>query len=165
MRVPSNLITENQYTIGKEFMYLMTYKEYQGYYYIINDRYFTGKTYAESGSLELIKINPENNNLLLTQASTYVYGLLSKTKINNSKVPGVVSSDIYDIDPEITNFYCKKLNTNPILIRQISEQTYSNIKNDPLYVVTYIGKYNGVENDTTDAFTQIPELRSWFYPD
>ena len=78
MRIPSNIITENQYTAGKEYMYLTTYKEYIGYYYIINDKYFTGKTYnSNSSSFELIKIEKENTNLLLTQASTYIYGLIS----------------------------------------------------------------------------------------
>lgn len=164
MRIPSNLIKENQYTIGKEFMYLKTYREYQGYYYELNNRFFTGAKFSTNSS-ELIRIQSENINTLLTRPSTYTYGILSKAKLDNPKTPGVISSDIYDFNPEDTFFYCKKINVTPVLIRQISEQTYLDIKDNPLYIVTYIGKYNGTENYAVDAFAQIPELESWFYPD
>jgi len=81
MRIPANLIKTN-YTAGKEYMYISSYKEYKGYYYEIRNKFFTGKTYS-SNSKELVKIELKNINTLLTQASTYTYGLLSKTKINN----------------------------------------------------------------------------------
>lgn len=160
MKIPSNLIVENKYTIGKEFMYLRTYREYQGYYYELSSKFYAGATYNPN-SLELVRIEPENINTLLTRPSTYVYGVLSKAKIDNPKVSGVISSNLYDKVPETIVFYCKKININPILIRQISEQTYINIKNNPLYVVTYIGTYNGIQKNIDDASKQIPELENW----
>jgi len=163
MRIPANLIKTN-YTAGKEYMYISSYKEYKGYYYEIRNKFFTGKTYS-SNSKELVKIELKNINTLLTQASTYTYGLLSKTKINNVKVKGVIPPDAHNVNIDIINFYCKKINTNPVLIKQISEQTYSSLKNDPLYIITYIGNYKGNSQTANDAYKQIPELRDWLLSD
>ena len=90
LRIPQNQIVANKYTIGKEYMYKDTYREYQGYYYELNNKLFTGKEF-NSNAPELILI-PKNNNVpsgfnsLLTKASTYVYGRISKTKIKYSDI-------------------------------------------------------------------------------
>ena len=162
MKVPANIITDNQYTIGKEFMYLATNKEYQGYYYIYNDRYFTGKTYNGSGSLELIKIQLKNNNLLLTQASTYTYGLLSKIKLNNSSPSSIISES--NISGGVRYFF-KKTNTNPILIREITEDTFNQYKDDPLYQVISVefpkGGYFGEQQSLDNADKIMPGIKAF----
>jgi hypothetical protein len=142
MRIPANTITENQYTIGNEFMYLATNKEYQGYYYIFNDRYFTGKTYnSNTSSLELIFIKEKNTNLFLTQASTYIYGVIlgkASKNLSSPKFNSIIKSDL-DTDQEgVETYYAKKLNTNPILIKQISKETFQSLKSDPFYQVISI---------------------------
>ena len=157
MRIPANTITENQYTIGSEFMYLATNKEYQGYYYIFNDRYFTGKTYnSNTNSLELISIKEKNTNLFLTQASTYIYGaILGKASKNLSspKFNSIIKSDL-DTDQEgVETYYAKKLNTSPILIKQISKETFQSLKSDPFYQVISINSdYSNLDEADKQMF-------------
>ena len=163
MRIPSNIITENQYTAGKEYMYLSTYKEYIGYYYIANDRYFTGKTYnSNSSSFELIKIKQENTNLLLTQASTYVYGLISKVKINNTSPSSIISTGNINGG---TRYFSKQTNTTPILIREISKDTFKQFQNNSFYQVISIdfpeGGYFGNQKNLDDAEKQMPGIKAF----
>ena len=104
IRIPQNQIVTSKYTAGKEYMYKDTYREYQGYYYELNNKLFTGKEF-NSNAPELILI-PKNNNVLfgfnslLTKASTYVYGKVSGTKITTSKP----FSYIYQYDSNIRYF-------------------------------------------------------------
>jgi hypothetical protein len=163
MKIPSNLIKTGEYTIGGKYMYAASYKIYQGYYYEINNKVFAGKEFNINAP-ELVKINSAVVNTLLTQVSTYTYGKLSKSKINTSKIKGIIPSNS-DANTDIVNFYCKKLNVNPILIKQIDEQTYLNLKTDPLYIVTYTGNYKGVNQTANDAYKQIPELETWLLSD
>jgi hypothetical protein len=164
MRIPSNIIIESKYTAGKEFMYLKSYKEYQGYYYELNNKFFTGKTFSSSNSKELVKIESKNINTLLTQASTYVYGLLSKTKILNNTVISTPQKNSmgYDKGGELfLKFYCKKNNINPILIKQINEQTYLNLQKDPIYQTIFIGTYQNITVESDKAYQQMVGLREF----
>lgn len=154
MKVPANII-ETKYTSGNEFVFTFNYKYYQGYYYEINGKTFVGREF-DANAPELIKADSKEINSLLTNAKTLVYGSLSKIKLNNINVKGVVPKDT-----DLVAFYCKKINVDPILIKQISEQTYYTLKNDPLYIVTYIGDYKGIDQDISDASKQIPELVDW----
>jgi hypothetical protein len=163
MKIPANII-ETKYTSGNEFVFSLNYKYYQGYYYELNGKIFAGKEFNADSS-ELIRSNSNNINTLLTDSKTYIYGFLSKTRINNVKVKGVIPPDAHNVNVDIINFYCKKINTNPILIKQISEQTYSSLENDPLYIVTYIGNYKGIDQTIYDASKQIPELKDWLTSD
>ena len=162
MRIPANTITENQYTIGNEFMYLATNKEYQGYYYIYNDRYFTGKTYnSNTSSLELVSIKEKNTNLFLTQASTYIYGLVSGKafkKLSSPKFNSIIKSDL-DTDQEgVETYYAKKLNTTPFLIKQINKETFQSLKSDPFYqVVSLNPSYSNLE----EAEKQMPGIKAF----
>jgi hypothetical protein len=163
MRIPSNIITDNQYTAGKEFMYISTYKEYIGYYYIINNKYFTGKTYSNnSNSKELVKIKKENTNLLLTQASTYIYGLISKTKMNNISPSSIISTG--NINGGI-RYFSKQVNINPILIREINEDTFKQFQNNPIYQVISIefpkGGYFGGQKSLDEAEKQMPGIKTF----
>jgi hypothetical protein len=162
MRIPQNIITENQYTAGKEFMYVATYKEYIGYYYIANDRYFTGKTYnSNSSSFELIKIEKENTNLLLTQASTYIYGLLSKNSTKNLSLPkfNSVPKSNLDIDQEgVETYYAKQLNVTPILIKQINKDTFNSLQSNSFYEVVSI---NPSYSNLDEAEKKMPGIKAF----
>jgi hypothetical protein len=163
MKVPSNII-ETKYTSCNEFVFSFNYKYYQGHYYELNDKIFAGKEFNINAP-ELIKADSKEINPLLTSAKTLVYGSLSKIKLNNTNVKGIIPPDAHNVNVDLVDFYCKKINTNPILIKQISEQTYYTLKNDPLYIVTYIGNYKGIDQDIYDASNQIPELRDWLTSD
>lgn len=108
--VPKNLITENQYTRGSELFELNTGKSYQGFYCIVENKYYTGKTYL-SNSIELVKKQP--NSIANPPAS--FNGISSN---NNTFAK---------------RYFAKKLNVNPILIREINAETYFVLSKDPLY--------------------------------
>ena len=163
MKVPANII-ETKYTSGNEFVFSFNYKYYQGPYYELNGKTFAGKEFNVNAP-ELIKADSKEINPLLTSIKTLVYGSLSKIKLNNINVKGVVPADAHNVNIDLVTFYCKKINTNPILIKQISEQTYYVLKNDPLYIVTYIGNYKGIDQSIYDASKQIPELKDWLLSD
>lgn len=156
MRVPANLIKYN-YTSGNEYAYASDYKYYQGHYYEINGKFFAGKEFSTDSS-ELIKVsNSINVNTLLTQASTYVYGFLSKTKLNNNKP----SSFLYKYK-DTNRYFLSKVNVNPILIKEVDETTFKNFQNDPLYksVTLY---YNGGFSDTevNEAEKKMPGIKTF----
>jgi len=162
MRIPSNIIKENQYTIGKEYMYLSSYKEYQGYYYEINNKFYAGKTFNENAS-ELIKIlSPGKINILLTQPSTYVFGKLSNIKIINTPFSSIVNK--VDLSAR-TRYFAKKLNNNPILIREVDKNNFYALLNDPIYQTISLdfpeGGYFGTPSDLDEAEKQMPGIKTF----
>ena len=64
MRVPANIITENKYTIGKEYIDKKTHKLYQGYYYELNNKFFAGKEFNNNAP-EIIKIKSSHLIIML----------------------------------------------------------------------------------------------------
>lgn len=163
MRIPSNIVVTGKYTIGKEYMYLNSYKEYQGYYYELNNKIFAGEKFS-TNSPELIKIESDKVNTLLTRAATYTYGFLSKIKIPNNIVSASPqeNSNSYDKGGEVfLKFYCKKNNINPILIKQIDEKTYFNLKNDPIYQTIYIGTFKNKTITPDQAYSQMIGLKEF----
>jgi hypothetical protein len=97
MRIPANIITENKYTIGKEFINRKTHKLYQGYYYELNNKFFAGKEFNNNAP-ELIKIKSDQVNNLLLTAATYVFGSLSKVKLTDGEIAKKVEK-IFDMRP------------------------------------------------------------------
>lgn len=105
--VPKNSIIENQYTLGSEFSEKNTGRVYQGYYCIVENKYYTGKTYTNT-SVELIKI--------VAQTPT--------TSSFNSVFPDNRFGERY---------FAKKLNSNPILIREVSKESFAVLSSNPIY--------------------------------
>ena len=133
MRIPQNQI-KYQYTIGKELMYKDTYKEYQGYYYEMNNSLFAGKEFNVNAPV-LIKMNSDNVNILLANPNTSTYGKISQITIKNPTVsplpsggnePEAFSDSIY--------FYSKKVNSD--IIKKIDEDTFKSLQNNAIYIVT-----------------------------
>ena len=128
--VPADKILENQYTKGNEFVSLTTGKYYQGYYCIILDnKYYEGKTY-NSQSKQLKKIDP----------------------ISVASLP-------VSLPPQSTptRYFIRKTNISPITIKEVSENTYGNFINDPLYQITYVGPNQSIDQ----ANNQLPGLKVW----
>ena len=142
MRVPKNKIKENQYTSGNEFVEKESFRPYKGYYYIIDgNKYYSGKTF-DLKAIELTKNSPQTakvksftgNSLkyFLLAATPAVKGVMSKP----SNVSGINSNIAIDTTGEnkTTNrFFIKKSNENPILIKEVNEETYNNTT-DPIYI-------------------------------
>lgn len=111
--IPRNLIVENQYTYGGEFFELSTGKSYKGYYCIVQeDKYYTGKTYI-STSIELVKTKPT---------------ISTDAKVNSS----------FPDNRFGVRYFSKKINNNPILIKEINKDTYNQLLNNPFYQVLSI---------------------------
>jgi hypothetical protein len=152
MRVPANII-EAKYTSGEEFVFSLNYKYYQGYYYELNGKIFAGKEF-NANSPELIKSNSNNINTLLTDSKTYIYGFLSKIKINNQKIP----SFFFKYESNI-RYFAAKFNTKS-LIKEISKETFDQIQNDPLYLsvsLSYDGGFN--DRELNEAEIKIPGIK------
>ena len=74
MRLPKNIISENLYTSGNEFVDATTNALYQGYYYEINGKFYAGGTF-DSKAPEIIKIKEANS--LFNNISTALFSALS----------------------------------------------------------------------------------------
>jgi hypothetical protein len=153
MRIPANIITENKYTIGKEFINRKTHKPYQGYYYELNNKFFAGKEFNNNAP-ELIKIKSDQVNNLLLTAATYIFGSLSKVKLTDQKIP----SFFFKYESNI-RYFTAKFNEKS-LIKEINEETFNQIKDNPLYVslpLSYDGGFN--DNELNEAENKIPGIK------
>ena len=163
IRIPKNIIVESKYTIGGEFILLSLYQQYQGYYYEMNGKYFAGKEFDQNAP-ELQKIISPKSNSLLALASTFLFGKLSGINVNSSTIPTYVyqpTEEDYNRGYSIRYFY-KKINTNPILIREINKETYDSLLNNPLYQVISIRWTIRPENvNIEEAEKQMPGLKAF----
>lgn len=143
MKIPANIVISNQYTIGKEYMYADSYKEYQGYYYELGGRLFAGKE-PSIDAPRLLPMNSPDVNILLTNQKTSAYGKLSKIQINPTQKP---ASIIYDYSKDI-RYFCVKTNVFPTTIKEINKVTFDQIQNNPFYIsvsLSFIGGFNDTE--------------------
>jgi len=133
LKIPQNQVVESKYTIGKEYMFVSTQNEYQGYYYELNGKTFAGKEF-NTDNPEIIKIQSIDFNKLLGNAATYAYGKISGTKIYTDVInsfPLSITTNLLDKEGEyFLQFFSKKSNLNTI--KSIDEETYISIKKNPL---------------------------------
>jgi hypothetical protein len=161
MRIPSNLI-KYDYTIGDEFIYVSNQKNYQGYYYILGNKYFVGKEF-KINSPELYKKTSPEYNTLLENPLLKTYSLISGKTSQNlapSKYTSVIKLDLDTDQEEVETYYAKKININPPFIRQIDKTTYLNLQKDPFYqLVSLKSDYSDLEQ----AEKQMPGLKAFLY--
>lgn len=135
--IPADKIIENQYTKGNEFVYIQTGKYYQGYYCIVsNSKYYTGKTYT-SQSQEL-----------------------SKTQVNSD------TTSITSLPPQqnSTRYFIKKTTQFPIIIKEVSKQTYDAYQTDPIYQTLSLVTFGSDFDDTKtleQAEMQMPGIKAF----
>ena len=115
-------------------MYETSYKEYIGYYYEFNGKIFSGKEFRYDAPI-LIKMNSDNINILKLNPKTNLYSAISNINITKEKrivsIPLILSNE--------TKYLAKKLNSNPIRIFFISEDTYNeNFDKNVLYSFTFL---------------------------
>jgi hypothetical protein len=154
MRIPANLIT-GSYTSGTEFVYKQTNVPYKGYYYSLNNSYYTGKSY-NSESIEIITLSQANS--LLSDPDTAVYAFISGITSQQLQKEKITSIQV-DIEnnPVLSRYFCSNVNVYPKLIKEISKATYDSIKNDPLYQTTFLDSTQGIDQ----ADKQLPGLKTW----
>lgn len=167
IKIPKNITITSKYTAGKEYMVVNSHANYQGYYYELNGKLFAGKEFNQFAP-ELQKYKSSNVNILLTKASTFLFGKLSGMNINDLTP---TSSFFNPTQEEVirgysTRYFSKKLNTSPTVIKEINQESFESLQVSSLYQVVSI-KYNNIDAttgafDTTQlniAFSQMPDLK------
>jgi hypothetical protein len=168
MKIPSNKIKTGKYTSGGEFVEEITNKPYQGYYYELNNSLYAGKEFKDDAP-KIIKIQ-DANKMYYKNLDTATFSNLSgitSQQLSSPKVTGIVNTSGSPI-----RYFAKKLNNNPILIKEIDKDTYNSLQKDPIYQTIII---NLPASDTPDpnvldnANKQMPGLKpfilSSFPPD
>ena len=159
LKVPKNQIIISKYTSGGEYVTDKEYKNYQGYYYELNNKAYVGKEFNATSSI-LLKANSPDVNKLITNPFTSIYGAVSGIKINN------LSPSSYYFNPDIVDtsnvfrYFTKKINSD--IIKEISKDSFDQIKFDPLYIsvsLFYQNSFN--ENELNDADKKIPGLKDY----
>jgi hypothetical protein len=139
LKIPQNQIVKSKYTSGHEYVFSSTYKLYQGYYYEMNGKIFAGKEFNINNP-ELVSIKSTIINTLLTKASTYVYGKISKNIIPTS----VPKPHFFQYDSEV-RYYSYQTNQN--LIKEINEASFNDIQSNPLYKTVFLSFKGGFNKD------------------
>jgi hypothetical protein len=139
LKIPQNQIVKSKYTSGNEYVFVSTYKLYQGYYYETNGKVFAGREFNVNNP-ELISVKSTIINTLLTKASTYVYGKISKNIIPTS----VPKSHFFQYDSEV-RYYSYQINQN--LIKEINETTFNDIQFNSLYKTVFLSFKGGFNKD------------------
>ena len=150
VRIPSNLITTNKYTIGNEYLVESTHKEYKGYYYELNGTAFAGKEFDPNAPM-LISVSSSEVNDLLVNPETAVYGSISKVNINNAiftPIPSIQAKDKI-------RYFCRQVNIQPVTIREIDEETYNKLQQNPLFQTA------STQQTEDQAEAQLPGLKEW----
>jgi hypothetical protein len=162
MRVPSNIITTNKYTIGDEFVYPNTNKSYTGYYYEINGSFFQGKTF-NANSPKIIK--KQDSNKLLDNPATKTYAQLANITSQQLLTPEYIHLPFTKIpatdfsDSDITRYFIKQLNTSPILIRETDRISFQNLTNNSLYQTLAVKEIDMYRLDELDK--SMPGLKAF----
>jgi hypothetical protein len=156
IRIPSNQAVKSKYTQGGEYILLSTHREYQGYYYELNNKLFVGKEFNINAP-EIIKLTSDKINKLLLNPATETYGKISNVDLSKSKE--IKSIPIASTNSEI-QYFAKKLNSSPVKIICISKEDYNNNKgSNPLYSFTALQfNYEFGFIITDENLKDIPEI-------
>ena len=155
MKIPKNIIQTGKYTSGGEFYTKDQQVSYKGYYYILNDSYYAGKEY-NAKSQELIKIEKANTMLFNPSLALFstISGITSQS-LQNIKVTSVQSNT--ESNTILERYFSSKINIKPIIIKEISKDTYDSLQGNSLYQTTFIGPTQSINQ----ANNQLPGLKTW----
>lgn len=164
--IPKTAIITGKYASQGEYIYASTNTPYEGYYYEFAGKKFAGKEYSVD-ALEIIKPLSTPQNTFLRNPLTSLYSLISNglsqvpQSVNFVSIPYNNDSDFLYEQNQQPRFFCKKVNDPSIGIKEINENTYKSLQNNPLYQTTYIGTYNNKTQLREDAFNQIEGLMTF----
>jgi hypothetical protein len=162
MKVPSNIITTNKYTIGDEFVYPDTNKPYTGYYYEINGSFFQGKSF-NTNSPKIIR--KQDSNKLLDNPATKTYAQLANITSQQLSSPEYThlpfsSFEVSDYgDSDIIRYFVKQLNTSPILIRETDGISFQSLISNSLYQTLAVSENDIYKLDELDKL--MPGLKAF----
>jgi hypothetical protein len=156
MKIPANIIVENKYTQGNEYIEEKTNKNYQGYYYELNGLLYAGKSYSDN-ALKIIPITDRNKMLTqgLSVATFSVVSGITSQDLEQQPVPSIYVNTESDLVP--VRYFSSQVNIQPKIIKEISKETYDSLKTNSLYQITFIGPTQSIEQ----ADKQMPGLKSF----
>jgi hypothetical protein len=156
MKIPANIIVENKYTQGNEYIEEKTNKNYQGYYYELNGLLYAGKSYSDN-ALKIIPITDRNKMLTqgLSVATFSVVSGITSQDLEQQPVPSIYVNTESDLVP--VRYFSSQVNIQPKIIKEISKETYDSLKTNSLYQTTFIGPTQSIEQ----ADKQMPGLKSF----
>jgi len=158
IRIPKNQTVESKYTSGGEYMFTSTQNEYKGYYYELNNKTYAGKEFNVNNP-EIIKLQSDKYNTLLGSAATYIYGVVSKVKLNNNKPTSIpFDGNIKD------RYFIKKINSN--IIKEVNEDNFIKLQSDPIYQTLSIKfSYNMTDQELNDLDKKMPGIKIYLQND
>jgi len=167
IRIPKNQILFN-YTSGKEYLVLSTQKEYQGYYYEVNGKFFSGKEFNVS-SPEIIKISSNKVDKFKQDPATSTYSKISKVKIPNPEIKSYDTTLKAEQFEAVTQYFISNTTIKPTLIKQVNKETYDSLKNNPIYKRTTLTLYPGTDSgypsgDLDKAEKELSGIRLYVKP-
>ena len=168
MRIPSNIILKDKYTIGKEYIYSDTYEPYQGFYYEVSNKFFAGKDF-DPNAREIIKKDSTQVNRLLLNPKTAEYGRISNVQLPISTPPPPQPNffeNVPDGLEEYDAYFYKRIIGKNILIKQIDKETYGKYRNNPVYQVIKVKIDNSdtriLPEELARADKEMPGFGYWF---
>ena len=75
--------------------------------------------------------------------------------------PGLMQGLLDKAGEFFLKFFYQKINQSPIIIKEIDEDTYKALQNNPLYQTTFIGTYNNKTQTPEIAETQMPGINAF----
>jgi hypothetical protein len=158
LRVPSNQVVESKYTIGGEFKEVISLKDYKGYYYEFNSKYFVGETF-DVNALELIPTRLREPNPLLTNLTSFTYSAIATTAANAIMNKIKPTSHVFQYD-STTRYYSYSIKEK--IIKEINKENFDAIQSNILYTtvsLSYNGGFNNIELD--EAEKKIPGIKTF----
>lgn len=169
LRIPSNQIKYN-YTVGGEFVYSKSYKDYQGHYYELNNNFFVGKEFSINAPV-LIKKDSDKINILKTNPETFRYANVSRVTISNDQTkPFPFVYQQYKETSVYTNrYFYSKINSNPIIIKETNEESFNKLKSNPLYKIVVLKWNNNNQGENSNILKEaekiIPGITAFLDPE
>jgi hypothetical protein len=127
----------------------------------LNKSLYAGKEFKNNAP-KLVKI--EDANKLYNRYSTALYSAISgvtSQQLQQPKLVGVNTSSNVVNRKNTTRFFTKKVNVQPIIIKEVNEDTYESLQNDPIYQTTYVGTYNNTNQTPDQAEKQMQGIKTF----
>ena len=150
VRIPKNQILI-KYTTGGEYLLVSNYKDYQGYYYELNNRFFAGKNF-NSNSPEIVKVSSLNPNLLASSDAKLFKNL---SNFNFNSVQPNAQQYTYESN---ARYFLAQNNVSPILIKEVSKETFQQFSNNPLYNSVVLTEGGLDEDEVRQAEQKMPGI-------
>jgi len=161
LRVPSDQVVESRYTTRGEFKEAISLKDYKGYYYEFNNKYFVGETF-DVNALELIPTRLREPNPLLANLASFTYGVVAAAAASALMNKTKPTSHVFQYE-STTRYYSYSIKEK--IIKEINKENFDAIQSSKSNVLfttvslSYNGGFNNVELD--EAEKKIPGIKTF----